>query len=591
MPGYRKATLVAAAAFLLPAAPAASAPARGAQGDTRPNIVVIMTDDQTDKSMKVMRNLNVGVRRRGTTFTQAISTYPLCCPSRATYLTGQYSHNHGVLHNAGPFGGYVRLDNTNTLPVWLQQFGYRTIHLGRYLNGYGTQNADITEIPPGWSDWHSTVDPYTFNFASWRMNENGVISDKPAPDSPGEYQTDFLGRRAAELIGEAAPSPQPFFLSLTFPAPHSGSPRDPDDPVGFRTPSPAPRHRNFFSSTPLPRPPNFDERNVYDKPQIVADRGRIRGPVLAAVQENYQQELESLLSVDDAVGSVLGALTRAGELENTLIVFTSDNGFFHGEHRVRSEKILPYEPGIRIPLTMAGPGVPHNKRLGQLVGNIDLAPTILDAAGAQPGRVQDGRSLLDLTDDPTFEPGRELVIENGQGVNSIPMFRALRNNRFLYVQHGTTGETELYDLRRDPYELRNLEDHDGYASVKDLLARRLRSLKRCRGSRCSAGRPSLRLSLRQLSPRSDRRRARHNQSCVARDMRLAVSGRERGRVERVQYFLGRRRLASSRRPPFRTDVKRGRLPAGRKVRLRARVTTSDGRVVTLDRRVLACRRQ
>ena len=577
--------------LLAAAAPSAAAPARGTQVDGRPNIVFIMTDDQTAESMKVMRVLNLNLRRQGTTFSQAISTYPLCCPSRATYLTGQYSHNHGVIHNAGPFGGYIRLDNTNTLPVWLQQAGYRTIHVGRYLNGYGTQNPDPTEIPPGWSDWHSTVDPYTFNFTRWRMNENGEISDYPGPTNPAEFQTDFLGRRAAELIERSASAPQPFFLSLTFPAPHSGSPRDPDDPVGLRTPSPAPRHRDFFKNTPLPRPPNFDEGNVYDKPQIVADRGRIRGPVLAAVQENYQQELESLLSVDDAVGSVIGALSRSGELENTLIIYTSDNGFYHGEHRVRSEKILPYEAGIKVPLVMRGPGIPRNRRLNQLVGNIDLAPTILDAARATPGRLIDGRSILDIARDPTFEPGRELVIENGQGVNSVPMFRALRNNRFLYVQHGTTGETELYDMRKDPYQLRNVEDSDLYAPIRSLLARRLRGLKRCRGERCNAGRPSVRLALRELpAPRKRKRRVRRNQSCVAWGLRLGLSGRERGRVERVQYLLGRRRLAASRRPPFSAEVKRSRLPSGRELRVRARVTTLDGRVVTVDRPVKTCRR-
>jgi arylsulfatase A-like enzyme len=324
----------------------------------------------------------------------------------------------------------------------------------------------------------------------------------------------------------------------------------------------------------------------------VADRGRIRGETFAAVQENYQQELESLLSVDDAVGSVLGALSRAGELENTLIIYTSDNGFFHGEHRVRSEKILPYEPGLRVPLVMRGPGVPRGKRLRQMVGNIDYAATILDAARATPGRVQDGRSLLELARDTTLEIGRELVIENGQGVNSVPRFRALRNNRFLYVEHSTTGETELYDLRKDPFELRNLEDRDDYAPVRHLLARRLRSLKRCRGRRCNAGRPSVRLALRELrAPRGKgKKRARRNQSCVARGVRLALSGRERTRVERVQYSLGRRRLGSSRQAPFNTDVKRGRLPSGRKLRVRARVTTFDGRLVTVDRPVTTCRR-
>ena len=590
---FRHLLIAAAAVLPLLAAPVATAaPARGAQAETRPNIVFIMTDDQTAESMKVMRTLNLNLRRQGTTFKQAIATYPLCCPSRATYLTGQYSHNHGVIHNAGPFGGYVRLDNTNTLPVWLQQAGYRTIHVGRYLNGYGTQNPDITEIPPGWSDWHSTLDPYTFNYTDWRMNEDGDIKRYPGPENPGEFQTDFLGRRAKEMIERAAPSTQPFFLSLTFPAPHSGSPRDPDDPVGLRTPSPAPRHRDFFSRTPLPRPPNFDEGNVYDKPQIVADRGRITGEVFQAVQENYQQELESLLSVDDAVGEVIGALSRAGELENTLIIYTADNGFFHGEHRVRSEKILPYEPGLRVPLVLRGPGVPRNKTLKQIVGNIDLAPTILDAARARAGRLVDGRSVLDLTRDPTYEPGRELVIENGQGVNSVPMFRALRNNRFLFVQHGTTGETELYDLRKDPYQLRNLEESYRYAPIKNLLSRRLRRLKRCAGQRCNAGRPSVRLALRELAPPRKRsgRRVRKNQTCVARGLRLGLTGRERYRVERVQYLLGRRRLGTASRPPFNADVKRSRLPSGRQVKVRARVTTLDGRVATVDRAVKTCRR-
>ena len=308
--------------------------------------------------MKVMKNLNAGVRRRGTTFSHAISTYPLCCPSRATYLTGQYSHNHGVLHNAGPFGGYVRLDNTNTLPVWLQQSGYRTIHLGRYLNGYGTQNPDVTEIPPGWSDWHSTLDPTTFNFASWTMNEDGVISGKPAPDHPGEYQTDFFGRRAAELIGEAAPSPQPFFLSLTFPAPHSGSPRDADDPVGLRTPSPAPRHHNAFAKTPLPA---AAELRRGQRLRQAADRGGPRshqGPGAGGGAGELPAGARVAALGGRGGGQRGGRATRAGELENTLIIYTSDNGFFHGEHRVRSEKILPYEPGLRVPLTMAGPGVP-----------------------------------------------------------------------------------------------------------------------------------------------------------------------------------------------------------------------------------------
>jgi N-acetylglucosamine-6-sulfatase len=430
----------------------AGAPAH-AQPDTRPNVLFVMTDDQTVESLRVMTRVKEGVVAEGTNFTQAISTYPLCCPSRATYLTGQYSHNHGVIHNAGAFGGYTRLDNFNTLPVWLQRSGYRTIHVGRYLNGYGTQNPDRTEIPPGWEDWNSTVDPTTFNFTKWTMNENGRLFEV-GPE--GEFQTDYLGRRASEEILQAAADPRPFFLSLTFPAPHSGAPIDSDDPPSLRTPSPAPRHRNVFANEPLPRGPNFGRANRLTKPQIVADRRRFSAEDVSAIQENYQQELESLLSVDEAVGGLLSTLGATGELDNTVIIYTSDNGFFHGEHGVRSEKVLPYEPGIRTPLVMRGPGVPAGRRLNQLVGNVDLAPTIMDIADAVPSRVPDGRSLFTLLGDRTRELGREFVLENGRGVNSVPQYRALRNNRFLYVRHDTTGELELYDLRKDPFQLKNL---------------------------------------------------------------------------------------------------------------------------------------
>jgi len=578
-------TFLVLAALLAAAAPAARAQAP----DPRPNILFVMTDDQTVESLRVMSKVRGGLGGQGTSFTRAIATYPLCCPSRATYLTGQYSHNHRVIHNAGPFGGYIHLDNTNTLPVWLQRAGYRTIHVGRYLNGYGVQNPDRAEIPPGWEDWNSTVDPSTFNFTRWTMNENGRLFEAGAS---GEFQTDFLGRRASEEIVQAAADPRPFFLSLTFPAPHSGAPIDPDDPPSLRTPSPAPRHRDVFRGARLPQGPNFGRADRSTKPQIVADRRRFTAEDVAAIQENYQQELESLLSVDDAVGRLLNTLQSTGELANTLIIYTSDNGFFHGEHGVRSEKVLPYEPGIRIPLIMRGPGVPVARRQGQLVGNVDLAPTILDAARAAPGRVQDGRSLFTLLRDRTLELGREFVLENGRGVNSVPQYRALRNNRFLYVRHDSTGEFELYDLVKDRYQMRNLEDSDRHAGIRRALARRLRVLQRCRGRACFRSRPSVRVAAREIKPKkkAKRRRTRKNQTCLARDVRLSLFGRDGRRVASVRYSVGSRRLGTSRRRPFRVSVKRRRLSAGRQLTIRARVATIDGRVATVDRKITTCAR-
>jgi len=586
----RLSTFLVLAALLAAAAPTAHAQDQPqAPPPARPNIVFVMTDDQTVESLRVMSKVRGALTAQGTNFTQAIATYPLCCPSRVTYLTGQYSHNHGVIHNAGPFGGYLHLDNSNTLPVWLQRAGYRTVHVGRYLNGYGTQNPNRAEIPPGWEDWNSTVDPTTFTYNKWMMNENGHLFEAGAD---GEFQTDYLGRRASEEIAQAAADPRPFFLSVTFPAPHSGGPRDPDDPPSMQTPSPAPRHRDWFRNEPLPRARNFGAANRYTKPQIVADRRRFTPEDVASIQENYQQELESLLSVDDAVGGLVNTLERTGELANTLIIYTSDNGFFHGEHGVRDSKVLPYEPGIRIPLIMRGPGVPAANRQKQLVGNVDLASTILEAAGGTAGRLQDGRSLFRLMRDRSLEFGREFVIENGRGVNSIPQYRGLRNNRFLYVRHDRTGETELYDLRKDPLQIKNLEDSDPYMPIRRAMSRRLRTLQRCRGRTCFKSKPSVRVAARQIKPKKKRkkRRTRKNQTCVSRDLRLSLFGKDGRRVESVRYTVGRRRLGTSRKRPFGVRVKHRKLRAGRQLTIRARVTTVDGRVVTTDRRVTTCPR-
>jgi len=564
-----------------------------AAAQAKPNVVFIMTDDQTVSSTAVQRNVGL-IQTQGTTFTQTIASYPLCCPSRATYLSGQYSHNHGVIHNAGPFGGYTSFDHSNSLPLWLQSAGYRTMHVGRYLNGYGVQNPDITEIPSGWNDWVSGVGESVFNYEEWQTNENGQIFNRPGLDHPGEHQTDFYGRRAAELIDQAAPSAQPFFLSLTFPAPHSGAPVDPGDPPFLGTPSPARRHRDAFAGRSLPRPPSFDEADMTTKPQIIADRPRLSPEWIAAIQENYQQELESLLSVDDAVGAVLNALERSGELNDTLLIYTSDNGFFHGEHRIASEKVLPYEEAARIPLIMRGPGVPRGRKIRQLVSNIDWAPTIVDAADARAGRLMDGSSLFPVMKDPRRERGREIVLENGVGANGVPMFRALRNERYIWIDHKTTGEYELYDLRKDPYELRNLEDLDSYAAIRGALAKRLSKLQRCRGARaCGASRPELKLTARQEQPKRKRRgkrRARAAARCVDRDLRLGVAGSDLGKLIRVDYYRGTRKLRGTRRTPFSVRVTRRALPRGRRLRLRALATTVDGRRATYDHVVRTCRR-
>jgi arylsulfatase A-like enzyme len=517
------ARILLALALVMLAAPAAA--------QARPNILVLMTDDQTYDSMAVMPKTRALIGDRGTTFTRSFVNYSLCCPSRSTLYTGQYAHNHGVLGNKLPLGGFTRLDTSNWLPLWLQSAGYRTMHVGKFLNGYGRDAP--AAVPPGFSDWYGMVDPSTYLYYGFTVLENGVPRTYP-----GVYSTDFVTTRASELIASAAPSKQPFFMSVAFLAPHTGGPREPDDPAGFATPHVAPKYKDAFASTALPTPPSFNEADMSDKPLALQARPPIGAVRAAKIQEAYQQRLESLLSVDDGVASILRTLRDTGELDNTLILFTSDNGYFHGEHRIPSGKLLVYEPSIHLPLLMRGPGVPRDAVAKQLVTNADLAPTILDAAGATPGKPQDGRSLLDLLGHPGVEWGRELLIEGGtaQGLT----FTALRNYRWKYVEH-LDGERELYDLVNDPYELQSLHARPRYASLQRRLAARLHVLATCVGRSCRI-KPALRLRVSK------------------RHCRPTVRGRDRRSIERVRFSVKRRRV------------------------VQARVRLDDGRVVTLQRR-------
>jgi N-acetylglucosamine-6-sulfatase len=506
------------------------------QPQSQPNVVVLLTDDQTVESMRVMAGARAELARAGTTFDRAFVSNPLCCPSRATLYTGQYTHNHGVIGNRPPEGGYGRLDKSEWLPVWLQRAGYHTVHIGKFMNRYG-QDSLPTEVPPGWNEWYTSVDPSTYDFTNYQLNENGVVRTYT------EYSTDAYSTRAVNAVRRLAPSEQPFFLSVAFLAPHSGSPRETDDPAGVFTPMPAPRHRDRFASEPLPPSPAFDEADVSDKPRFIRRRPRLTAELVAAITENYRQELESLLAVDEGIVRVVGALREAGELNRTLILFTSDNGFFHGEHRVPFGKVMVYEPSIRVPLILRGPGVPAGARRRQLVTNADLAPTILDAADAVPaGRVPDGRSLFPLLRDRGLAWGRELLVQGAPGFQAVA-YRALRNDRFVYAEYAT-GERELYDLRHDPDQLHSLDGDPDYEWIEARLAERLAALQRCAGASCTRP-PRLRLAM------------------------LGCRGQVKGAspIERVRM---RRRQHST---------------------LRARVWTRDGRVVTLDRRLpRACRR-
>ncbi|WP_436758102.1 sulfatase family protein [Streptosporangium sp. V21-05] len=483
---YRRrlgATLLALASVVALTGTTAGAPAV-APAETlaaKPNVVVIMVDDMNVSALQYLPNVRSLLATPGTTFDNSVVSYSLCCPSRSTFLTGQYAHNHGVLGNQLPDGGYEKLPAAETLPVWLRRAGYDTAHIGKFLNGYG--RARPTEIPPGWAEWYGSVDPSTYRMWGYTLNENGVLRTYGAADveDPALYQTDVYARKAVDYIRRKAPAAEPFFLSFAPLAPHGEGAANGSD-LSQRNPRPAPRHRGDLENVTLPKPPSYDEADVSDKPAAVRDRPRITPANEDKIEDvRLKGRLESLLAVDDAVADIVAALRTSGELAGTVIVFTSDNGWMQGEHRIQSGKTVPYEESIRVPLIIRGPGLPAGRHVSTIAANIDLAPTILDVADATAGVTVDGRSLLPIAAD-TASPARGIVIETGPK-QSGRWYAGLRAPRWKYVEH-STGERELYDLQQDPYELVSVHNDPRYAATRQALANRLATLRTCAGDVC-----------------------------------------------------------------------------------------------------------
>ena len=400
-------------------------------------------------------------------------------------LTGQYAHNHGVLSSWPPWGGFARLRSSETLAVWLQRAGYATALVGKYLNGYGRHNR--REVPAGWTEWHGILGGSTYQYYGYTINAGGLL--RTYGYAPADYQTDVLTARAEAVVRRRAPDPAPFFLWLAYVAPHAGQPHDPFDPPFAKTAVPAPRHRGAFAGLPLPRPPSFDEADVSDKPRAIRARPRFGATGVATVRAAWQQRRAALLAVDEGVARVVAALRNARELDRTLVIFTSDNGYLSGEHRATEGKVLAYEPSIRVPLLMRGPGVPRGDTRRQLVWNGDVAPTILEAAGARSPWRPDGESLWRFVRRPQLHSRRAVLLEGPplKASRGRPRFTGVRTEAHVYLEH-STGERELYDLRRDPDELRNLAGRPGAVRTQRALARRLARLRTCKGRSCRSPR-------------------------------------------------------------------------------------------------------
>jgi arylsulfatase A-like enzyme len=444
---------------------------QGAGAAAPPNIVVIMTDDQWFDSMAHMPKTRALLGASGVTFSNFHVSNPLCCPSRSTYLTGQYSHTHGVESNGGANGGFTAFDDTSTVATWLDGAGYHTTHIGKYLNGYGN-GATATYVPPGWDNWQAGTGGTTQLLYDYTMNENGTLVSYGS--APSDFKTDVFARKAVENINARA-GVSPFFMSVMVTAPH-GEFNEDDQSVRA-----APRHEGLFANQPFPAKASFNEANVADKPAWVRNQPTLTASAQAGIVQSWRDKLEGLQSVDDLVESVVNALSAKGVLNNTVIMFTSDNGFFFGEHRIKSGKNRVYEEATRVPLIVRGGAFAGGAVRSQVVGNIDIAPTIAALAGVTPGLTTDGISLVPYATRATYRTNRVLLLENAP--TNANAFDAIRTKKWVYSSLNT-GEEELYNIVNDPLQLTSKHAAPAQAGRKAQLAALLAQLETCSGAAC-----------------------------------------------------------------------------------------------------------
>ncbi len=417
----------------------------------RPNLVFVLADDLDKQLLTSHLSDYPNIRAlaaEGTTFSNAFVTNALCCPSRSTILTGLYSHNHGVMHNAPPEGGApaFRPLEPKALPVWLDNAGYATGYVGKYLNNY-----DGTYVPPGWDVWH------------------GVDTDTIPATQPGQM-TDLFSEQADSFVRHHSGA-APFYLQVAPIAPHEPA-------------VPYPRHSRLFAGERAPQPPSFGEKDVSDKPGYVSKLKPLTRDEISSFNDLHRNRLRSMMAIDEMVGRLVAALRETGELDNTYVVFASDNGLHMGQHRLGEGKRLAYEEDIRVPLIVRGPSVPANVTRGRMVLNNDLAPTFAGWAGASPLLPVDGRSLTPLLGPSPPARWRTAFVAEGARHERIgrPAYRAVRTENYLYARYAN-GERELYNLDRDPYQLRSY-DEGANPTLKERLERRLSALDSCAGTGC-----------------------------------------------------------------------------------------------------------
>jgi arylsulfatase A-like enzyme len=527
------AVTVVLAGVVLVAPPPASAASSGPKPQR--NILFVLTDDMALGDLTAMPQTTALIGDRGATFDNYFVNSSACCPSRATTLRGQYEHNTGVLSNGGSNGGFEKAYRSgiehDTIATRLQRAGYRTGLFGKYLNGY-PNSAPETYVPPGWTDWASPVRGNAYGEYDYTLNQNGTLH--AYGNDAASYGTDVYMGLARQFITDSTQANRPFFAYVSVYAPHEPS-------------TPATQDTTSFAGVTVPRTPAYDQADVSAMPRFVRELPPLDPAAQADIDTLARLRLQSLQAVDRGVASLVDTLRSTGQLANTDIVFTSDNGFHLGQHRLPAGKLTAYDTDIHVPLLVRGPGIAAGTHVGAITGNVDLAPTFAAMAHVAQAPFTDGRSLLRLARGTpgarrdwrqaylvehrnvvgTSNPPRPKAEAGGLALEPqdpdqagvptatnpasklkdrshmahdahITNYDAIRTPRYLYVSY-RDGEHELYDLRSDPEEIHNLAGVAADHTVESLLDQQLAQLRHCRAGACRAAESQ---TLRQLAARS-----------------------------------------------------------------------------------------
>jgi arylsulfatase A-like enzyme len=450
-----------------------STPTAAQVNPAKPNFVFILADDMRKDDLKYMSKTRTLIGSQGMTFNNAYVPLASCCPSRASVLRGQYVHNHQVWASVpnGPNSGWegwrVQGHESDNLATHMQGGGYSTGLFGKYMNGYKSTGAK----PPGWSDFFAKNQGS--GYFNYSVNDNGVT--RSYGSAPTDYFTDVISKESQQFIQQSVSQSKPFLLYVAPNAPHEPS-------------TPAPRHVNSFNGEPAPRLPSYNEANVSDKPPWISSLPTISSTEAAAIQARHENRVETLQALDEMVEALVNKLSATGQLSNTYIVFTSDNGWQHGEHRIVKLKERPYEESSHMPLLIRGPVVAAGSTADSLVTFPDFMPTFLELGGIAIPSYVDGTSLVPLLNgtvndnDTVTDDWRNAILLEGHdpGQPERDYFAIRTADRLKYIEY-RSGFKEFYDLASDPYEM-----NSNPSSASAALVDRLQRLKTCAADTCRA---------------------------------------------------------------------------------------------------------